>query len=63
MATMDAMALMLLASMRREYHTVVFGPGGIAQAHTSDEWIDLHEVEVASVVFQELIKRVLMTRN
>jgi len=43
--------------------TVVFGPGGIAQAHTSDEWIDLHEVEVASVVFQELIKRVLMTQR
>jgi acetylornithine deacetylase len=43
--------------------TVVFGPGGIAQAHTSDEWIDLHEVEVASVVFQKLIKRALMTQN
>ena len=43
--------------------TVCCRPGGIAQAHTSDEWINLHEVEVASVVFQELIKRVLMTRN
>ena len=41
--------------------TVVFGPGGIAQAHTSDEWIKLREVEMASVVFQELIRRVLMT--
>jgi len=41
--------------------TVVFGPGGIAQAHTSDEWIDLREVEMASVVFQELVRRVLMT--
>jgi acetylornithine deacetylase/succinyl-diaminopimelate desuccinylase-like protein len=40
--------------------TVVFGPGGIAQAHTTDEWIDLREVETASTIFGELIKRVLM---
>jgi len=43
--------------------TIVFGPGGIAQAHTSDEWIELREVEKASVVFQELIKRILMTQR
>ena len=43
--------------------TVVFGPGGIAQAHTSDEWIALREVERASVVFQDLIKRVLTTQR
>jgi acetylornithine deacetylase len=41
--------------------TVVFGPGGIAQAHTSDEWIELREVEMASAIFRELIKRVLTT--
>jgi acetylornithine deacetylase len=40
--------------------TVVFGPGDIAQAHTTDEWIDLREVETASTIFVELIKRVLM---
>ena len=40
--------------------TVVFGPGDIAQAHTTDEWIDLREVEIASRIFRELIKRVLM---
>jgi acetylornithine deacetylase len=43
--------------------TVVFGPGDIAQAHTTDEWIDLREVETASVIFRELIKRVLMARR
>jgi acetylornithine deacetylase len=40
--------------------TVVFGPGDIAQAHTTDEWIDLRDVETASAIFGELIKRVLM---
>ena len=40
--------------------TVVFGPGDIAQAHTTDEWIDIRDVETASVIFGELIKRVLM---
>jgi len=39
--------------------TVVFGPGGIAQAHTLDEWVELREVEKASEVYKELIKRVL----
>jgi len=43
--------------------TVVFGPGDIAQAHTTDEWVDLREVEKASVIFRELIKRVLSTRR
>jgi acetylornithine deacetylase len=40
--------------------TVVFGPGGINQAHTSGEWIDLAELENASAVFQQLIMRVLV---
>ncbi|HYC19384.1 MAG TPA: M20 family metallopeptidase [Candidatus Bathyarchaeia archaeon] len=44
-----------------EIPTVVFGPGGIAQAHTSDEWIELREVEMASLVFEELIRSILIT--
>ncbi len=40
--------------------TVVFGPGDIAQAHTTDEWIDVREMETASKIFGELIKRVLI---
>ena len=43
--------------------TVVFGPGDIAQAHTADEWIDLHEVETASTIFRELIKKALTTQR
>ncbi|MGZ4921597.1 MAG: M20 family metallopeptidase, partial [Halobacteriota archaeon] len=43
--------------------TVVFGPGGIDQAHTQDEWIDLDELMRASEVFCDLIKRVLMGKN
>ena len=34
---------------------VVFGPGSIAQAHTADEWIDLHEVEQATEIFKNLV--------
>ena len=40
--------------------TVVFGPGGIEQAHTSGEWISLAQLENASAVFQELIKRTVV---
>jgi len=40
--------------------TVVFGPGGIDQAHASDEWINLAELESASAVFRELIKKVVV---
>jgi acetylornithine deacetylase len=29
---------------------VVFGPGDIAQAHTADEWIELHQVEQAAEI-------------
>jgi succinyl-diaminopimelate desuccinylase len=42
--------------------TVVFGPGGIAQAHSFDEWVELREVEMARMIFQELIKRALTTQ-
>jgi acetylornithine deacetylase len=30
--------------------SVVFGPGDIAQAHTRDEWLSLHELEQATRV-------------
>lgn len=43
--------------------TVVFGPGGIDQAHTHDEWINLDELERASAVFYDLIKRVLIDKK
>jgi acetylornithine deacetylase ArgE len=33
---------------------VVFGPGDIAQAHTSDEWIDLDQLNQASEVLHRL---------
>ncbi len=35
--------------------TVVFGPGSIQQAHTSDEWIALDQVEQAAQVFYRLV--------
>ena len=34
---------------------VVFGPGSIAQAHTTDEWIDLGEVEKAAEILKDLV--------
>ncbi|MDD1721020.1 MAG: M20 family metallopeptidase [Euryarchaeota archaeon] len=43
--------------------TVVFGPGGIDQAHTRDEWIDLDELECAAAVFCDLIRRVLIEKD
>ncbi len=43
--------------------TVVFGPGGIDQAHTRDEWIDLNEFVCACAVFRELIERVLVKKS
>ena len=36
---------------------VVFGPGDIAQAHTSDEWVSLEEVEQASEILYRLATR------
>jgi acetylornithine deacetylase len=35
--------------------TVVFGPGDIAQAHTSDEWIELDQVDAAAEILYHLI--------
>lgn len=34
--------------------SVVFGPGDIAQAHTSDEWVELAQVEAAAEVLVRL---------
>jgi acetylornithine deacetylase len=34
---------------------VVFGPGDIAQAHTSDEWIDLEQVEKAAEILYRFV--------
>lgn len=36
---------------------VIFGPGDIAQAHKSDEWIDLPQVALASDIIIEAVKR------
>ncbi|MFB9278479.1 M20 family metallopeptidase [Cohnella cellulosilytica] len=35
--------------------TVVFGPGSIAQAHTSDEWVSLAETRTAAATLLDLI--------
>jgi acetylornithine deacetylase len=34
---------------------VVFGPGDIAQAHTSEEWIDIGNLQAAASVILRLI--------
>ena len=37
--------------------SVVFGPGSVAQAHTKDEWIDVHQLEAAAeILFRFLAK-------
>jgi acetylornithine deacetylase len=36
---------------------VVFGPGGIAQAHTHDEWIALEQLEKGTKMFAAAIRR------
>ncbi|MBW4085769.1 M20 family metallopeptidase [Paenibacillus sp. S150] len=35
--------------------SVVFGPGGIGQAHTANEWVLLHEVESAASALADLV--------
>lgn len=35
---------------------VVLGPGGIAQAHTHDEWIDLDQLEKGTEIYAKLIR-------
>ncbi|MEX0701201.1 MAG: M20 family metallopeptidase [Planctomycetales bacterium] len=36
---------------------VVFGPGGIAQAHTHDEWIALEQLDAGTALYGKLIDR------
>jgi len=36
---------------------VVFGPGGIAQAHTHDEWIALEQLERGAQMYEKCIRR------
>ncbi len=36
--------------------SLVFGPGSIAQAHTSDEWVALEQVERATAFFEALLR-------
>ncbi|MFN6051194.1 MAG: M20 family metallopeptidase [Gemmataceae bacterium] len=35
--------------------TVVFGPGNIAQAHTKDEWIDIHQLQQAVDILVDMV--------
>lgn len=37
--------------------SVVFGPGDIAQAHTTDEWVSEREVERAAAVLETFLRR------
>jgi acetylornithine deacetylase/succinyl-diaminopimelate desuccinylase-like protein len=34
---------------------VVFGPGGIAQAHTDDEWIAVAELRQAALILRRFL--------
>ena len=36
---------------------VVIGPGSIDQAHTDEEWVDVAEVERASMIYEAIIRR------
>lgn len=36
---------------------IVCGPGNIAQAHTSDEWIDLRQLEAGSELYERFLRR------
>lgn len=38
-------------------HRVVLGPGSIQQAHTSDEWISVDQLEKGSQLYADLIRR------
>ena len=43
----------MLGAMKK---LVVFGPGGIAQAHTHDEWIALEQLEKGTEMYAKLIR-------
>ena len=36
---------------------VVLGPGDIAQAHKSDEWVELEQLELGTRVYGDLLRR------
>lgn len=38
-------------------HMIVCGPGDIAQAHTSDEWVALEALEQGTALFERMIRR------
>ena len=38
--------------------TVVFGPGSVDQAHTTDEWIAVDQVQAAAEIYYEVACRV-----
>ena len=37
---------------------ILYGPGDIAQAHTSEEWIDLTQLEQATEVVKRFLQEV-----
>ena len=38
-------------------HKIICGPGSIAQAHKSDEWIDLQQLELGQALFAKFLER------
>ena len=40
---------------RADVPTVVFGPGSIGQAHTTDEWLSLDELNLATEIVYHCI--------
>lgn len=39
------------------HHKIVCGPGAIAQAHTTDEWIDLAQLEQGTDLYERFLRR------
>lgn len=46
-------------SVEKEIPTIIFGPGGLEQAHIDDEFVNVDEVVDASKVFIQLVGRLL----
>lgn len=46
-------------SVEKGIPTIIFGPGGLRQAHTKDEYVEVNEVITASQVFIELCRQML----
>jgi acetylornithine deacetylase len=36
-------------------HTLVYGSGDIAQAHTADEWVSLEQLAIVTTTYERLI--------